>query len=180
MKLVQRIICISSAITLGGAVLCSFSAGLKKPTVEYKRVEVKQVTFKDTKVEFVYSVDNPNPLGLKDIGVDYKLFLGVTEKPANGQPTASGNDIKFDIKAKAVSEFRLPMTINYEGFFETAERLTKIILSGQKTIPFVLDTTFKLDIKILKFEIPVESKGELPLPEVSTKDIFPGKLGEKQ
>ncbi len=167
MNLIRKAGVKAVVIVTGGALLCSFSMGLKKPEITYKKVDVKQVTFRDTKVEFVYSVDNPNPVGLQNISVDYELYLGVTSRPSSGTaPTAAGKNVKFNVKAKSVSEFRLPMTINYEAFFKSAEKLTKIILGGQKTIPFVLETRFTLNLKILKFSIPVEVKGQLPLPEV--------------
>jgi LEA14-like dessication related protein len=176
MKIIRNIGVGATALVVGVGLFCSFSLGLKEPKIQYEKVDIKQVTAKDTKVEFVYSVDNPNPIGLENIGADYQLYLGVKDRPANGTPpTASGNDVKFNVKANAISEFRLPMTINYEGFFKSAAELTRIVLSGQKTIPFVLETTFKLDLQIIKFNIPVEAKGELPLPEVSA-NALPMKL----
>jgi LEA14-like dessication related protein len=168
MNFIRRTSVKTVLLLAGIAFLCSFSIGLKEPKIQYKKADIKQVTFRDTKVEFVYSVDNPNPIGLKNISVDYQLYLGVKEKPSgNTPPTATGKDVKFNVKEKSISEFRLPMTINYVGFFQTAEKLTKIILKGQKTIPFVLDTRFTLNLKILKFSIPVEVKGELPLPDLT-------------
>lgn len=166
MKSIKRILLAASIVT--GAVLCfcSFSTGLKKPDIKYEKFEVKKVTFRDTTVNFIYSVNNPNPVGLKNISVSYKLYLDCREKPRNAAPFASGSDVKFDIKSRAVSPFVLPLTVNYEGFFKTAAKLTKTVLGGKKTIPFVLDTTFTLNLKILKFSIPVESKGELPLPDI--------------
>jgi hypothetical protein len=94
------------------------------------------------------------------------MYLGYRERPKNTPPTISGNDVKFNVMAKGIAPFVLPMTINYQGFYKSASKLTKVILSGQKTIPFVLDTTFKLNLKILKFSIPVQCRGELPLPEI--------------
>jgi LEA14-like dessication related protein len=156
-------------VLLSAGIFCSFSAGLKKPAITYEKYVVKKVTLRDTKVDFVYSVDNPNPVGLKRISADYEMYLGYSEKPKNTPPFGVGKDVKFDVKAKALSPFVLPMTINYEGFFKSASKLAKAVLGGQKTVPFVLETTFTLNLKILKFRIPVEARGELPLPEA--KDV---------
>jgi LEA14-like dessication related protein len=166
MNKIRRLAICLLVILVGGVSLFALSAKLEKPKITYVKYEVKKVTFKDTKVDFIYSIDNPNPVGLKHISVDYALYLGYKEKPANTPPTGTGRNVTFDVKAKGVSPFVLPLTINYEGFYKSAARLTKVILGGQKTIPFVLDTTFTLNLKILKFKIPVEAKGELPLPDV--------------
>ena len=172
MKSKQHAIAAGTVLLIGSvALLCSFSVGSlkpKEPTIKYEKVDVKKVSFKETKVEFVYSVENPNSIGLENVVADYELFLGAKDSPAEGTaPTVSGKDVTFNIKAKDTSEFRLPMDLNYEGIFKSAAELTRIIVGGQKSIPFVLKTTFHLDLKILKFKIPIESKGELPLPEVS-------------
>jgi LEA14-like dessication related protein len=152
--------------------LCAFKTGLKEPTITYEKFNVTKITFKDTTVDFIYSVNNPNPIGLKNISVDYELYLGAKETPPKDTaPTATGTDVTFDVKAKSISPFVLPMTINYVGFFQTAEKLTKVILEGQTTIPFVLKTRFKLNLKIIHFSIPVEAKGELPLPKVSSNTL---------
>lgn len=166
--MINKKIFISASIFICAVLcFCSFSTGLKKPVITFKKYEVKTVSFKDTTVDFIYSVDNQNSIGLNHISVSYELYLDCKVKPAKTPPFAAGKDVKFDIKAKTVSPFILPLTINYEGFFKSAAKLTKTVLSGKKTIPFVLDTTFTLNIKILKFSIPIETKGELPLPDVS-------------
>ncbi len=133
----------------------------KKPTVVYDHVDIKNVTMEKTEIEFVYIVDNPNSFGIDNVLADYELFL-------KGNSTAVGKDMKFTIPGNGKSEFKLPLEINYVNAFKSIEELTKSILGGAKTIPFRLDITFKIDLKVLKFEIPISAEGELPLPEVKT------------
>jgi hypothetical protein len=45
---------------------------VEKTVITYEKFEVKKITFKDTKVNFIYSVNNPNPIGLKNIKADYR------------------------------------------------------------------------------------------------------------
>lgn len=157
----------AGVLTLG---LCSFgfdSLKAAEPKIRYEKFEVNKVTLQDTSVSFHYTVDNPNPLGLDNIGADYELWLGEKEVPQGQPATLSGKDVKFSVKAKSVSPFVLPMTVNYEGFFHSAGELAKVLATGQKTIPFTLKTVFHLDLTILKFSIPITTSGDLPLPEVS-------------
>jgi LEA14-like dessication related protein len=130
----------------------------KKPTIVFDSVEIKNVTMEKTDVVFDYLVDNPNSFAINNVLADYELFL-------KGNSTAVGKDMKFTIPANAKSKLQLPLEINYVHVFKSAEALTKAILSGEKTIPFQLDITFKIDLKGLKFQIPISTKGELPLPE---------------
>ncbi len=134
---------------------------LQKPTIVFDSVEIKNVTMEKTDVVFVYIVDNPNSFAINNVLADYELFL-------KGNSTAVGKDVKFTIPASSKSKLKLPLEINYVHVFKSVEELTKAILGGAKTIPFQLDITFKIDLKALKFQIPISTKGELPLPEVKT------------
>ncbi|MCF7825413.1 MAG: LEA type 2 family protein [Candidatus Marinimicrobia bacterium] len=128
-----------------------------KPTVVYDRMDVKSVSMKGASFEFVYIIENPNTFGVDHIRADYELFL-------KGKPAARGKDVKFTIPAKSKQEFKLPLEINYLDAFESAGALTKAIASGKKSIPFQMDMTFKIKMKVLNIEIPITTKGDLPLP----------------
>jgi LEA14-like dessication related protein len=136
----------------------------KKPTIVFDSVEVKNVTMEKTDVVFVYIVDNPNSFSIDNVLADYELLL-------KGNSTAVGKDIKFSIPANAKSKLQLPLEINYIHVFKSVEELTKAILSGAKTIPYQLDITFKIDLKGLKFQIPISTKGNLPLPKAKTTPV---------
>ncbi len=136
----------------------------KKPTVVYNRMDIKSVNMKRANVEFVYIVDNPNPFGVKHIQADYELFL-------KGKPTAKGKDVKFTIPANSKQEFILPLEIKYLDAFKSAKALTKAIRTGKKSIPFQMDVTFEIEVKVLKFEVPITAKGDLPLPKPAQKKM---------
>jgi LEA14-like dessication related protein len=133
----------------------------KKPTVVYDRMDVKAIKAKKAEVEFVYMVENPNAFGVDHVKADYELFL-------KGKSAAKGKDVNFTIPANTKQEFKLPLEINYLDAFESAGALSKAILSGKKSIPFQMDMTFKIEVKILKFEVPVTAKGDLPLPNAKS------------
>ena len=133
----------------------------KKPTIVFDTVEIKSVTMEKTDVVFVYAVNNPNSFAITNVLADYELFL-------KGNSTAVGKDVKFSIPANSKSKLELPLEINYVHVFKSAEALTKAILGGAKTIPFQLDINFKIDLKAFKFQIPISTKGELPLPDLKS------------
>jgi LEA14-like dessication related protein len=133
----------------------------KQPTIIYNRVDVKNVTFEKASVDFVFIVDNPNSFGIDNVFADYELFL-------KDQSAGSGKDMKFKIAASGKSELKMPLDIVYLHVFKSAEGLTKAILGGQKSIPFRLQTKFKIDLKVKKFEIPVTATGEIPLPGIKS------------
>ncbi|MBT6946552.1 MAG: LEA type 2 family protein, partial [Candidatus Marinimicrobia bacterium] len=145
----------------------------KKPTVVYDRMDVKSIKSKKAKVEFVYIVDNPNSFGVDHIKADYELLL-------KGKSAAKGKDVTFTIPAKTKQEFKLPLEINYLDAFESAGMLAKTIAKGKKSIPFQMDITFKIKVKPLKFDVPITTKGDLPLPKAKVKAPKKPKLKKKK
>lgn len=144
----------------------------QKPTIVYDRVDIKSVTMEKTEIEFVYIVDNPNSVGIDGVLADYELFL-------KGNSTAVGKDMKFTIPAGGKSELKLPLEINYVNVFKSAADLTKAVLGGEKTIPFKMDILFKIDWKVLKFNVPITAEGSLPLPEVKPAAPAPADIKKK-
>ncbi len=138
------------------------AAAPKKPIVTYDRFEVVSTSFDKTVIDFVYIVDNPNAIGLDHIFVDYELFV-------KEQSMALGKDIKFQIKAKSKSELRLQAEFNYTKVFKSAAILAKTVIGGEKSVPFTIKTNFKVDLKLIKFNIPLTAEGDIPLPKIKTK-----------
>ncbi|MEI7907287.1 MAG: LEA type 2 family protein, partial [Bacteroidota bacterium] len=90
-----------------------------------------------------------------------------------------GKDMKFTIPASGKSELKLPLEINYVNVFKSAAELTKAVLGGEKTIHFKMDILFKINWKVLKFNVPISAEGELPLPEVKPAAPAPGDIKKK-
>jgi len=151
---------LSAQIAFGESSLESLSSNLKTPEITYDRFEVKRLAPDKAEVEFIFILNNPNPLGLDNISADYELFL-------KGKSTAQGKDVKFSAKPNSKSEIRLPAEINYIKAFKSAEILAEAVIRGQKTIPFTLNAVFKINVKLATFNIPVAAKGDLPLPELN-------------
>ena len=155
---------LSAQIAFGESSPESLSSNLKKPEITYDRFEVKRIAPDKTEVEFIFILNNPNPLGLDNISADYELFL-------KGQSTAQSKDVKLSVKPNSKSEIRLPAEINYIKAFKSAEILTEAVIRGQKSIPFTLNAVFKIDVKLSTFKIPVTAKGDLPLPELTVNSF---------
>jgi len=142
-----------------------------EPKITFKQVDVKEISFKEAKVEFVFDVENPNTIDLSNLNIAYELFLGFKDIPKDIPATAKGDGVTFSIKANTKSEFRLPMTVSYEGLFKSSAELANMLIQGKKTVPFVLKTNFKLNLFIFQFNIPILVQAELPLPEVSASPV---------
>ncbi len=146
-------------IPFAGPLSAQLSLTPKKPEITYDRYEVKHLGADKADVDFIFIVNNPYPFGLDGLFMDYELFL-------KDQSAAQGKDAKFSVKANAKSEIRLPVEVNYIKAFKTAELLAQALISGQKTIPFTLNTVSRVTVLSIKFSIPVTAKGDLPLPEL--------------
>lgn len=140
------------------------SVSLKEPTVTFQEYKIKKSTQKYVDIDFMFIVDNPNPVGVNHVMLDYELFV-------KGNSAGSGKDMKLKIKSKAKTPLTIPLRVKYLDVFKSSKALTKAIVSGKKSIPFTFDLVCKLNLKLLKFSTLTKVEGEMPLPDA--KSVVP-------
>ena len=148
------------------ALLAAFSAGcesvgLKKPTARLTGLKFGEVKLDSTTLLFDVEVDNPYPVALPLMNLDYGL-------------TSSGNkflagaaDIQSTVPAKSTKTLSLPAKVNYMEILKAL----KGVRPGSK-IPYNAQLGLSVDTPVLGLlNLPIEKKGELTLPSVSDVNV---------
>lgn len=165
MKLKKTIIILITLLLISS---CSFDklfmSVLEKPKITFDSVNIKNVTFEKTELDFIYIVDNPNKVGLDYVFMDYEVFL-------KDRSILKSTNMKYTIKANAETKVKVPIEINFVDFFHSIKNLTNAIIDGEKTIDYRMETKFRVNMKLLKFNIPVVKEGELPLPKIDKNSL---------
>ncbi len=162
MKYILAAVLIASFIISGCSGLPEGS--LKKPKITYLRTDVTGISLEKVTANVIFQAENPNPVSLDFISMNYKLFL-------EGQQVVAGDGLKFNFIANAATEFTVPVEVQYVSFFKSAENMTKAVLGGKRTVSFDLKSLLFVDLKMITVEIPVNASGELPLPEIKAPQI---------
>ena len=151
--------------------LCSFlmSAGcesiqqvmmVKKPTASLKAVSFENITLKSATLLFDVEVQNPYPVALPLLNMDYALATGAN-KLLSGKA-----DLQTTIPANDKKVVSLPATISY---LDVAKAFMGI-RPGSK-IPYRADVGLSVDTQSLgQIRLPLNKTGELSAPAIPEID----------
>jgi hypothetical protein len=150
---------------------CAFTtlltARFEKPTFTYTGLELVETSQAGVIVNFLFSAQNPNEAGLKNVTCTYDLF-------AEGKKFLTGKDLPLALNPKGDTEIRVPATIAYTDLFPILGSIVLRILAGQKTIPVTIDAVFSGKPalygeagkeKPMSFEMRLIKTADVPLPQ---------------
>lgn len=121
------------------------------PTVKFNRLDVTGLSFEEIGIDFVFDVDNPNPIGIPIQRFDYALAFEGIEFLSGNQPDG------LRIAADDSSSVALPLALDFDGIFETAEAVR-----GLDYIGFGLEGGFGFDTDIGPVDVAFDEEGDFP------------------
>jgi len=130
---------------------------LQKPTAQMKGLKFKDVKLNSATLLFDVEVNNPYPVALPLMNMDYGLSSGA-------EPFLNGNaKLQTTVPAKSKKTVSLPANINYVDMLKAL----KGIRPGSK-IPYKADLGLFVDAPALGLmRLPLKKEGEIVLPTVS-------------
>jgi LEA14-like dessication related protein len=141
-----RIFILASFALLGCEQLEPFT-----PKVNFQQFDVQEVDFDRIQADFVFSVDNPNPV---DIGLaSFSYALGFEQV----QLLAGDNENGFELEAIGSSELVLPVDMGWQEAWDTVQATR-----GKDDIGFFLNGDFGFDTPLGVAEIPYDEEGQFP------------------
>ena len=121
------------------------------PTVSFERFDVNDIDFEHVEADFVFSVDNPNPVEIELATFTYRLGFEGTE-------LLSGNSGDgFTLEAVGGSELRLPVDLGWEDAWNTVQATR-----GEDEVDFALSGGFGFDTPLGVVELPYQEGGSFP------------------
>jgi len=138
------------------------------PKIHFKTLSLQGLSFSQIDVDFVFTIDNPNPLNVKLDTFSYALGL-------EGVRLVSGvNEQGVALKAKGSSELSLPVSLRFSDIFEAVSSA-----AGKDELDFALSGDFGFQTPVGMARVPFEEEGSFPVihaPDVSLEGIRMGKL----
>lgn len=121
------------------------------PTVKFSRLDLTDIDFDHIDTNFVFQVDNPNPVGAPVDRFDYNLQL-------MGVDILSGDDPNgLTLAAEGTSEMALPVSFDFVNLYDaiTATR-------GEDYVDFGLQGGFGFDSDVGPVDINFDEAGSYP------------------
>ena len=141
------------ALGMSGCESFNLSGMLKNPEVSVSGAEIEQLAFDGARVRFDVKVSNPNPVGVRLAGFDYRLTLDGTE-------FLTGTvDQAVSIAARGASTIPVPVAFRYENLLAAVARLAEAAET-----PYEMAVGFSFELPVLgKVRVPASFKGVLPV-----------------
>ena len=141
---------LGTACTEGGSIL----------DVEFERLDVHDVTWDDVDTDFVFTVSNPNPIGIQMQRFDYALSFDGVEWVSGDDPDG------LQVAAADDSEVALPALVGFVELYEMVQAVR-----GADDIPFEIRGTFGFDTDYGSIDIPYAADGAFPAVRKPTVDF---------
>lgn len=134
---------------------------LQKPTARMTGLKFQDVKLNSATLLFDVEVDNPYPVALPLMNLDYGLSSGA-------EPFLNGSaELQTTVPAKSKKIVSLPTNINYLDMLKAL----KGIKPGSK-IPYKADLGLSVDAPTLGLmRLPLKKEGEIVLPTASDVDV---------
>ena len=107
-----------------------FTAGCvqpETPKANYKDAKVTKVTLQGAEVEFLFELENKNPIDLDVSGYSYKISI-------NNRELVSENRSGFVLPANGIKKIPLPIFVRYDRVFDS-------IFDNRKNKKYLLEKT---------------------------------------
>lgn len=155
-----------SALLLPG---CDGDLKAYLPDVAFDRLEVNSVTWDAADTNFVFKVDNPNPIDITLASFDYALDF-------EGEEWLTGDDPDgLTLGAAGSSELSLPVNLVFKDLYDMVQAIR-----GEDTIDFELAGSFGFNTPIGLVDIPYDADGGFPAlrtPTFAFKALRVGEVG---
>lgn len=122
-----------------------------EPKVTFDSLNVHEVDWEQVQVDFVFEVENPNPISVSLASFDYALEFSDVEWLTGDDPDG------LTLQASDSSELALPVQFGFEELYEMVQAVR-----GEDTIPFGLSGNFGFDTPIGLIELPYSEEGTFP------------------
>lgn len=133
--------------------------GFQKPTLTFKTARLREASLGGATVDLVYTLKNPNPIGLSLASIDYTFFVEdkqlVAGKPANG----------LKLRSSGSSDLVFPASVRFQ---ELAPALGAFLSKDVARYRAQGSVGIKTPLGVLNFPLSREGTFEVPkLPQVS-------------
>jgi LEA14-like dessication related protein len=140
-------------LAVSGCESFNLSGILKKPEIAVSGAEIEQLAFDGARVRFDVKVTNPNPVGVRLAGFDYRLDLDGTEFVKGSVNQA------VSIAARGTSTIPVPVSFLFENLFTTVARL-----ADASETAYEITVGFSFELPVLgTVRVPAAFKGVLPV-----------------
>lgn len=146
--------------------LFAWGCAFQKPSLKFKKVELQEADFEGATLGVVYTLKNPNPVGLRVSSVEYRLeienHLVVSGRPPKG----------LRVAARGSSDLVFPARFRYQDLGMVAQ-----VLFRQKQARYQASGKIGIGTPLGVVSIPLSYSGTFPVPQAPRFSFRSPRLG---
>lgn len=127
----------------------------RRPTMEFKQANLSQASLSSATIDLLYSITNPNPVGLSLSDVEYALIVE-GKQIAGGAPPQG-----FRIPARGAAELHLPVSVHFAQIASSVETFLE-----KDTASYEAKGTVGIATPIGTARLPLDTTGQLEVPKL--------------
>jgi LEA14-like dessication related protein len=131
-------------------------ADVQRPSVNFSKMSIQNISFDGVTLLFDFDVNNPNRFGVSADQYSYEFFI-------NDNSFLSGTQQEnIRISRESSSVVQVPVSLNFSDVFSTFTSLVR-----RDSLSYKIATEVQFDIPGLgRQRVPVSTAGELPIPRM--------------
>ena len=131
-------------------------SNIQKPSVQYSKMSIQDISFSDVTLLFDFEVDNPNGFGVSADQYQYEFFI-------NGEEFISGIQTEnLSIAGRSKSIIQIPVSLTFSEVFNTLGSVVR-----QDSVAYRISSEVQFDIAgVGRQRVPVSAEGALPIPRM--------------
>jgi len=138
------------------------------PKLHFQKLELKHIDFSTIDVDFLFTLENPNPLSVKLDTFGYALGLEGVEV------VRGNNNDGLQLKSYGESQLAIPVSLTFARIFE----LVKAV-KGKDDLGFLVNGELGFNTPLGVARVPFKEEGRFPVvhtPDISLEGMRVGKV----
>lgn len=143
---------------LFGLIFITGCIQLDAPKVTYIDSKVTRVTLEGAQVDFLFDVQNKNPIPLEVSSYSYTIHI-------NGRRLLSDNRSGFSIGSNEKKRISLPIFVRYDRVFDSVLGIAANILAGKMYFDYKIEGSLSAGTSGLTVSAPIQASGRVKIPK---------------
>jgi LEA14-like dessication related protein len=139
--------------------------GFTQPTLRFQEARVADVSLGGATIDLLFTIDNPNPIGLSLTKLDYAFFV-------EGKQLAAGRPSR-DLEVPATGSATLSFPASFQ-FAQVAQAVDALLTKD--VAAYRAQGTIGVGTPLGPIELPLSHEGTFEIPKVPEVELLPVKL----
>ena len=135
---------------------------LEKPKVNYVDTRIGRVDLQGVELNFLFDVENKNPIPLEVSGYSYKIYV-------NNRELLSENRPGFSLPVNGKKRLSMPVFVRYDKVLDSVIGIALNIAAGKMYLDYKIEGSLAAGAAGITVTAPLQTSGRVNIPKDALK-----------